>query len=313
MNTNSKQLNNEILSICFLFIFLLLGCKDDISIEDNININFIRFEFPQGNTTEDKLIKDIHGKYETYVIYKNFIAKDLDRSWMLSSANVSWNTTQLSVVNLPFFTELLKSGILEKFDTEVCKKVLPIYIYLADSIYTVTERTMLPPGHTEPTKYYIRRNYEIIMTGLDYWAFSIPLDKYSDVEFLKSFRLKISNEIIKKLYKNGIITDSELFTKSVDYETPISQDTNSPDYYAKRGFVDLVKKDFSGFRRFSLWTVKHDNEDYFSFIRMLLYLSEAEFNQKYPKSQYPLIHKRREILIDHLKSEKLHIANFATN
>ncbi|MDO5664268.1 MAG: hypothetical protein Q4G63_03295 [Bacteroidia bacterium] len=309
---------NIYLKKCLLSLFsilLLIGCKKEEVLQKQ-HIDFVRFEFPQGNTNEDKQIEEIAKKYGVYIIYKNLKPKDYDNSWQLPAADVTYHITDLSTENLPTYIDLIEHRILESFDQRVMHKVLPIYVFLTDSLYTMTLRSRMPPGTTELEYYYVRSDdYDIRTTGMDYWAFCIPKSKFEDADFLKSYQCRVAFEVIMKMMNNGYITRPSEFATMANHTTPPLErlDKNSPNYYLKRGFVDLIEGEFEGFRAFHPWYVQNDDGDFLSFVKIMIYLTKEEFDAKYPPAEYPFLHQRYNLLYEHFLVQNLDVHKIANN
>lgn len=65
-----------------LGLLAFTGCNNDEDpIQPTGNYSVLRFEFPQGNNPFDEEIKEIHDKYDVYLLYKDITDTDLNRQW----------------------------------------------------------------------------------------------------------------------------------------------------------------------------------------------------------------------------------------
>lgn len=66
-----------ILLIAISSIFILTSCYNEGDVTPSGNYSVLRLEFPQGNNSWDKEIKDIHDVYGVYLLYKGITPKIL--------------------------------------------------------------------------------------------------------------------------------------------------------------------------------------------------------------------------------------------
>lgn len=160
--------------------------------------------------------------------------------------------------------------------------------------------------------------------GFDYWALSFTAD---EMQFMNEYSARIKRDVfiylmIQNAMNSNIIEEPAAFTEGMDYKTTFYNDMDiqnnkatkdDPNYYKNRGFVEMISADFttelnrSPFGLFEYTDPSIDpamgtHRDFLFYIRAALYYPEADFRAYYPKDLYPLINKRYDIVVSHLKT-----------
>ena len=66
-----------------LILFGSVSCVDNDNIGPIEKVNFLQFDFPQGNALWDKEIEQIAKDWGMYIIYKNVDSTHLNRMWVI--------------------------------------------------------------------------------------------------------------------------------------------------------------------------------------------------------------------------------------
>ena len=66
-----------------LILFGSVSCVDNDNIGPIEKVNFLQFDFPQGNALWDKEIEQIAKDWGMYIIYKNVDSTHLNRMWTI--------------------------------------------------------------------------------------------------------------------------------------------------------------------------------------------------------------------------------------
>ena len=278
-----------LLSLCVAY---LMSCSNDEQTVKGIDEQFsvCRFDFPQGTTEVDKVIKEIHDSSGTYIIYKDIKEKDLTRSWT-DPDGTSFEFELLDESSVTKYVNFLQTCLFDQIKGQYCQYSCPVYFYLLKSLKSVkgARETIL----------------DLKTDGLDYWALALnedELDNLQNIDF-SSLKNRIIYPVLEILVEKGIVTVPAIFYSGIDYETSISSD---PDdyfgYYRDRGFVDFVDEDsFTSMSVPKLSRLASNNGDLLSYIRVAIMLTEEEFGLEYVQEKCPLIHRRYGILTSHLK------------
>lgn len=160
--------------------------------------------------------------------------------------------------------------------------------------------------------------------GFDYWALSFTAD---EMQYMNAYSAKIKRDVfiylmIQNAMNSGIIEEPAAFTEGMDYKTAFyndmdiennKADKSDPNYYKNRGFVEMISADFTSelnrapFALFEYTDPSVDkamgaHRDFLFYIRAALYYPEADFRAYYPIDLYPLINKRYDIVVGHIKT-----------
>ena len=117
-----------ILLIAISSIFILTSCYNEGDVTPSGNYSVLRLEFPQGNNSWDKEIKDIHDVYGVYLLYKGITPQDLNRKWTSLGTGKLYYGNDLTDEQTPYYVDFLKNHVLNYVTPEIAKLVLPAKI-----------------------------------------------------------------------------------------------------------------------------------------------------------------------------------------
>ena len=123
-----------ILLIAISSIFILTSCYNEGDVTPSGNYSVLRLEFPQGNNSWDKEIKDIHDVYGVYLLYKGITPQDLNRKWTSLGTGKLYYGNDLTDEQTPYYVDFLKNHVLNYVTPEIAKLVLPAKIYMLDNL-----------------------------------------------------------------------------------------------------------------------------------------------------------------------------------
>ena len=158
---------------------------------------------------------------------------------------------------------------------------------------------------------------KMLMKGtFDCWAISFTdeMMNSSEAEYtLKQQRCMLIIELIKNLDKKNELGSPDEFWAGFNFnDTMDIKKPESAKYKYKLGFVDMINDNFgtgqrkqvwveSYFTSTSYWEKSNKNYNLFTtYIKNIMWLTPEEFEQRYPSSLYPMIHEKRDIVIDYM-------------
>jgi hypothetical protein len=293
------------------YLYSLLGClllascynEDTLTTAGDENID--RFEFPQGSNTWDEDIQDIFDQYGVMLIYKGITATDLSRSW-ISYSSTNSRSDELKDEDVKFVVDYLKNHIFAYLSPKVTSKVFKPYWFLLENYF----------NGGRPAK----SNYN----GMDFWAlcmhfteevymeqtagssYEAQWNKYKDLPSTKSEYFSLRGSCLYKILGNcvtlGNITIPEEYDEGFDYSTEfVTNDPTSENYPYTRGFI--TSSDLFGY--FYLITSKKPVarvKNFFQYIHLGFYYSEEEIETKFPRTTYPFLREKLDIVKNHLKT-----------
>ncbi|MEZ3559660.1 MAG: hypothetical protein K1V86_09415 [Duncaniella sp.] len=287
-----------------LGLLAFTGCNNDEDpIQPTGNYSVLRFEFPQGNNPFDEEIKEIHDKYDVYLLYKDITDTDLNRQWQSLGTGKLLTGDPVPDEYVPFYINFIKNHVFQYLSPEVVRAGLPVKIYMLENFGEVNTQGS---GTGTGTGGIGTPNTSIVTTktdGFDYWAISFKREgiEENDPDAMRQARCQFIYQMILPQYKSGKIVESQTIHDKLDFETSFSTDVDDPDYRLNRGFPHRVTNKF----QLSTGTyyasqihpsnpAYHVDYDYFlTWIRICMFMSRAEIEEMY--ADYPLI---REIYND---------------
>ena len=337
-------------------IITLMACYSEDDLTPSGNYSVTKFAFPQGNNAWDMDIKDIHDKYNVYLIYKEVTFVDLNRQWQSLGTGDQFTGDSLTNEQVPVYVDFLKNHFFAFISPEIAQKALPVKIYMLHNFKKVTSNdgtggtgtggtgtggtgtggtgtggtgtggigtggtgtggtgtggtgTGGTGGTTDPNFVPLK------IDGFDYWAISFTNDEMSNMDpYSKKVKRNIFfRTFIENAIRKGSITEPAEFKDGMDYKTNFNTNKpEDPNYYLTRGFLDIFKEqDLSPRTPFFIGEytgIGYENPDIYPYADFVYYIRAAmwytpdEFEAYYPTAKYPLIKKRYDIVINHLKN-----------
>ena len=362
-------------------IITLMACYSEDDLTPSGNYSVTKFTFPQGNNAWDMDIKDIHDKYNVYLIYKEVTFVDLNRQWQSLGTGDQFTGDSLTNEQVPVYVDFLKNHFFAFISPGIAQKALPVKIYMLHNFKKVTSDdgtggtgtggtgtggtgtggtgtggtgtggtgtggtgtggtgtggtgtggtgtggtgtggtgtggtgtggtgTGGTGGTTDPNFVPLK------IDGFDYWAISFTNDEMSNMDpYSKKVKRNIFfRTFIENAIRKGSITEPAEFKDGMDYKTNFNTNKpKDPNYYLTRGFLDIFKEqDLSPRTPFFIGEytgIGYENPDIYPYADFVYYIRAAmwytpdEFEAYYPTAKYPLIKKRYDIVINHLKN-----------
>lgn len=315
------------LIIALASLALLSACREsEDAITPSGNYSPIRGGFPQGNSKYDSIINDIKNEFGVYLLYKDVTEADLNREWVSTGTGdifvagseeerdaPSWN---LPEEQLPYYVNYFKEDIFPNIGKEFANSAFPVKIYMINNLRTEprdfgeeNDEEVSGGTDTDPRKMLMKGTF-------DSWAISFTdeMMNSSEAEYtLKQQRCMLIIELIKNLdKKNELGSPDEFWTGFNFNDTMDIKKPESAKYKYKLGFVDMINDNFgtgqrkqvwvdSYFTSTSYWEKSNKNYNLFTtYIKNIMWLTPEEFEQRYPSSLYPMIHEKRDIVIDYM-------------
>ena len=120
-----------------LILFGSVSCVDNDNIGPIEKVNFLQFDFPQGNALWDKEIEQIAKDWGMYIIYKNVDSTHLNRMWTIPYyTDPIYVCSEPSSEDIQIYLDLVQEWLLGSLDKtkEEDKKQLPYYLYLVNDL-----------------------------------------------------------------------------------------------------------------------------------------------------------------------------------
>jgi hypothetical protein len=201
-----------------VILFVVLGCMscgdDDNNLGPLSEVDFLSFEFPQGNNAWDKEIEQIAKDWGMYIIYKDVDSTHLSRSLTTSTANSPVYTCETpGDEDIQFYLGLVKEWMLESLDKTKKEdlKGLPYYLYLVNN-YKYTN----PAG--EDVHVMLNKN------GWNYWSLSFTTEELANgigTELIHTVACAFSYPGLKNRFLSGEYVVAPGFEYMSDYESEI--------------------------------------------------------------------------------------------
>ena len=150
------------------YLYSLLGCvlffscyNEDTLTDDASGEDLVRFEFPQGTNSWDDDVVAIKEKFNVCIIYKDFQASDLNRTWTGSIGSQTYFGEGLkSDEQAEFMISFMKNHVFAYLNPAITQKVFPMYYYM---VYDCHAPFVFGP-------YNLKAPMKNIFDGMDYWS-----------------------------------------------------------------------------------------------------------------------------------------------
>ncbi|MEY8594145.1 hypothetical protein AALK14_22140 [Butyricimonas hominis] len=299
------------------YLYSLLGCvlffscyNEDTLTDDASGEDLVRFEFPQGTNSWDDDVVAIKEKFNVCIIYKDFQASDLNRTWTGSIGSQTYFGEGLkSDEQAEFMISFMKNHVFAYLNPAITQKVFPMYYYM---VYDCHAPFVFGP-------YNLKAPMKNIFDGMDYWSLCMfygESDAMSDMlygrleapetpEDFWEWRGVILYKILEKAYEKGNIIMPEEFQTGIDYRTEVESDPGTegnPNYYAKRGFPGLS---VTYTRMDALKSIGNTNpsKNFFAYIHLGMRYTSEELEAKHPKANNPLLWEKRQYVLNYMKTK----------
>ena len=302
----------------FSLIFLLatlVACNDEDKLyprsEDASSIS--RFEFPQGNNAWDQDLLEIANTFGTIPIYTAFDTLDLNQAWS-GTFTIKYYGEPLSDEYAIFYTDFFKNHVFGFLKPELCKGVLPNYIYLVDDLRQAGGFT----GGYAPLLCF--------WGGLDYWAFSfrakeenlayydygsIIIRPYKPYDLPKTpweYKIRrtviLQNILTKMVDKGTIAIPADFQTGGVfDYSIKFSTSVNAENYYMKLGYPGSMLVTAFDFTPLQTTLTMDAKTNFSNYLKLGMRYTRDSVLIKYPEDKYPLIIRYYDFTVKYMKDK----------
>lgn len=276
-----------------LATLLFAGCysEDDIVPSDDSG-SVDRFTFPQGDNSWDKDIVDIYNTFGVEIIYKDFTSTDINRAWTSIGSNYS-ATVPESDAEVEYTVNVLKNHVFRYLTPAITKGVFKPYLYIAHNLM-LHYRAGSSDGSATNHKF----------NGLDSWTACLYWDNGRKTpttrEELFQVRGSFLYEILAMAMQNINIPDE--YNEGFDYTTNInSYNPSSDNYYLKRGIV-TASNSWGDFYPASSIRMVTASSNFFQYMHLAMYYSDAEIEQRYPRATYPFLRSKLDYVVNYIKS-----------
>ncbi|MDR1883994.1 MAG: hypothetical protein LBR26_14610 [Prevotella sp.] len=240
-----KNKTRKILTF-LLAVLALSGCEKETITPTRVESAASKFDFPQGTSPSDDVIKDIYEKYGVKLIYKDFTQKDMDRAWKspegesFISTRCDWKYLDVDTQLDPAISILQEKvfGLLPENVVRAALRSCP-YIYVADDIHYITG------SRVKMSVYPVK--------ALDSWTVSLGLDYQQPDNYSTRvvYPAQIMLEMFVYAYVEGAITMPSGFFDGLDtYGMTITSRNEAKaagegtldyqNYWARRGFLPFI-------------------------------------------------------------------------
>ena len=202
-----------------LILFGSVSCVDNDNIGPIEKVNFLQFDFPQGNALWDKEIEQIAKDWGMYIIYKNVDSTHLNRMWTIPYyTDPIYVCSEPSSEDIQIYLDLVQEWLLGSLDKtkEEDKKQLPYYLYLVND---------LNDGNPQ-SQTYQKRHIQFKKDGLDYWSLSFTSEELAaglTPEIIHSVACAFSYPSLKVRFETKEYKIAPGFAEMSDYETEIGR------------------------------------------------------------------------------------------
>lgn len=322
----------SISAACLLGMAILTACSSEDAITPSGEYSPIRGSFPQGTSKYDTIIKSISDEFGVYLLYKDITEQDLNREWVTTGTGDiyvggfeedryagAWN---LPEEHLPFYVEFFKNCIFPNLSSEFAHSTFPVKIYMINNLRTEPrdlgeENNNIGTGK-DPS-------VSIKLGTFDNWAISFKEDVIFGDSPGYSMKQQICifiNELVRNSKRKGEISSPDEFWTGFDFSRGLMMnhvDPQKSNFLYKLGFVDDINDSFGTGRLKEVWRRpynpvetacyywekdKFEQYDLFlAYIKNAIWLTPQQFEERYPKAIYPMIHEKYEIVVKHMKDE----------
>ena len=297
-----------LLNICYV-LAILAACQDEDALTPRSSdiSSTSRFEFPQGNDTWDLELETIANTFGTVPIYTGFDSLDLNSAWS-GTFSIKFKGDTLTDEHAAFYTNFIKNHVFAFLKPELCKKVLPNYIYLVDNFRQAGSYS----GGMVGQKTYF--------DGLDFWAFSLRCTERAYIDYgsfvfyigelydlpdspweYKKRRTIILHNILQRIVEEGNVSvPAEFSSSDFNYNQRPSSIITNDAYYMKLGYPgQMTSQNYN----FSAQTTTTDpTNNFIQYLKLGLRYTRDSVLIQYPEEQYPLIIKYYDITMNHMKN-----------
>lgn len=289
-------------------IFLLNACYSEDEIVPSEKKMVLRFEFPQGNNSWDEDIISINDNFGVCLIYTDLEESDFNRAWTGAAGGLASMQGQgLNDEQAEFYTNFMKDHVFAYLYPELTKKVFPPYYYMA---YDYHAAFKLSP------EMIMKTDLTFGTDGLDFWVTCLEGEPNlllggqtkrpeTAEEFLLN-RGEILYEVFKRAVDVGNIVVPDNFNDGIDYKTEVENRPGYEDednYYLKRGFPGTMASKFTSFSKLSDITSMTPAGNFVQYICLGMRYTKAECEEVFPSSKYPLIHEKRQLVMEYMKEK----------
>ena len=304
----------NIFSLIFL-LATLVACDDEKKLyprsEDASSIS--RFEFPQGSNSWDSDLEEMANTFGTIPIYTAFDTLDLNQAWS-GTYTIKYYGEPLCDEYAIFYTDFFKNHVFGFLKPELCKGVLPNYIYLVDDLRQVVAGAI---GYAPLLCFW---------DGLDYWAFSFrakeenlayydygsiiirpykPYDLPKTPWEYKMRRTVILQNILAKMVEKGKIAIPADFQTggAFDYSKKFSISVNAENYYMKLGYPGRMLAAAYDFTPLQTNVTMDATTNFASYLKLGMRYTRDSVLIKYPEDKYPLIIRYYDFTVKYMKDK----------
>ena len=288
-------------------MFLLNACYNEDDIVPSKKEMVLRFEFPQGSNSWDEDIVTINDNFGVCLIYTDLEEPDFNRSWTGASAGLAvMRGKGLNDEQVEFYTNFMKNHVFYYLYPELTKKVFPPYYYMAYDYHAAYDYG----------SFVLKADMTFSTDGLDFWVTCLegdldPLTQSQTIrpETAEDFLLcrgVILHEVFQRALDAGNIIMPDNFNDGLDYKTEIENRVGYEDednYYLKRGFPGKMNYTFKSFSKLDKIISITPESNFIQYICLGMRYTEAECEEVFPSSKYPLIHEKRQLVMEYMKEK----------
>jgi hypothetical protein len=234
--------------IIILGIWALQACsKEEALTPTALESAISKFDFPQGDSPTDNVIKEIYEEYGVKLIYKDFTESDVNRTWKspedgsFISSRCEWKYLDETTQQLEQAVDILKEKVFDLLPDAVIKAALRAcpYLYVVDNIHYAE-------GSREQMSVYP-------VKGLDSWMVNVALNyqQTDNYPMRVVYPAQIMCEMFVYAYAEGAITMPPEFFEGLDTRSTTFKSRNAANaagsgtpeydnYWARRGFPPFV-------------------------------------------------------------------------
>ena len=294
----------KIVLYVFLCSVLLSACYHEDDIIPSEKTMVLRFDFPQGNNSWDEDLAKINEEFGVCMIYKDIEEGDYNRSWTGGGVFAAeFHGQDLNDEQAQFYTNFFKNHVFNYLNAEITQKVLPPYYYMVYDYHALYSFGTMQ----------LKSEMSFYTDNLDFWVTCLEGD-VNPLTFAQLVRPKtaedylmcrgvILKEIFEKAIEVGNIVVPEEFNTGIDYQTEITYKVgyeNDDNYYVKRGFPGIMYTTFN-FSDLQSVTKINPQTNFLQYINLGMRYTKEEYEALRPSSKYPLVHEKRQFVIDYMK------------
>lgn len=264
-----KKIN---LSIAILASILYLGCQKETPLGAPTELEPI-YTLPQGKSSADNRIVELKQRYGTYFLYDFTVA---DFRWNLVGKRPA---TYQATTGDPAFVgqalDLLDQVWLKFYPDAFLKEKMPFKIFLADSVYSGTNK-VLTPAHAGTDNIAVGYVNETLPTR--------------NAAFKLTYKNQINSVFMEQLLSKEVLELPTTFFDVSIYNVNVVSTTTDANYFKTRGFVKSIS---------SLATTAAERNkatDVRDFLTEIVKTNNATWNST--MNTFPLIKRKYDILTE---------------